>query len=245
MHVRAYKHARLMEESEWRVEIAANSNSPDDFVVRRVLESPVIYRRWTCEHDWLLRGISARPRVEAQVVALRAVAMNLVHRKALFEYLRERQLTGRKRRRVFQLFYGYRDYSNAVLAEHGNYVRCSSSYLCAQHLAEHLMHDAAVAEPMQLYEERFAEFFRAFCDGELAQSEEERQAVESLDTLRPLLKYQLAEARKAILAMPLAPEREWREVQIRKPTGETQRLRALLDAEGMLLGTRPPGRLER
>ena len=159
MHVRAYKHARLMEESEWRIEIAAGSNSPDDVVVRRVLDSPVVYRRWAFEHDWLLRGISTRPRVEAQVIALRSAAMNLVHRKALFEYLRERQLNGRKRRRLFQIFYGSRDYSNAVLAEHGNYVRCCSSYVCAQHLSEQLMHDAAVEEPMQLYEQRFGEFF--------------------------------------------------------------------------------------
>ena len=245
MHVRAYKHARLMEESEWRIEIAAGSNSPDDVVVRRVLDSPVVYRRWAFEHDWLLRGISTRPRVEAQVIALRSAAMNLVHRKALFEYLRERQLNGRKRRRLFQLFYGSRDYSNAVLAEHANYVRCSSSYVCAQYLAEQLMHDAAVAEPMQLYEQRFGEFFRAFCDGELAETEEERRVAEPLDALRPLLKFQLAEARQAILAMPLAPQKEWREVQIRKPTGETQRLHALLDAEGMLLGARPPVRLGR
>jgi hypothetical protein len=158
--------------------------------------------------------------------------MNLVHRRALFEYLRERQLTGHKRRRLFQLFYGNRDYSNAVLAEHGNYVRVSSSYLCAQYLAEHLMHDAAVAEPMQLYEERFGEFFRAFCDGELAETPGERLAAEPLDALRPLLKFQLAEARQAILAMPLAPAREWREVAIRRPTGETQRLRTLFPGPG-------------
>ncbi len=235
MHVQAYKHARLMEESEWRVEVAAGSDSPEDLLVRRVLESPAAYRRWACEHGWLLRSVSAQGRLEAQVVALRSAAMNLVHRRALFEYLRERQLTGRKRRRLFQLFYGNRDYSNAVLAEHGNYVRCSSSYVCTQYLAEHLMHDAAVAEPMQLYEERFGEFFRAFCDGELAETETERLAAEPLDALRPLLKFQLAEAREAILRMPLAPTREWREVAIRRPTGETQRLRALRP------GDLPPG----
>jgi hypothetical protein len=216
-----------MEESEWRVEVAAGSDSPDDFLMRRVLESPGAYRRWASEHGWLLRGVSSQTRVEAQVVALRSAAMNLVHRKALFEYLRERQLLGRKRRRLFQIFYGNRDYSNAVLAEHGNYVRVSSSYVCAQHLAEHLMHDAAVADPMQLYEERFREFFRAFCDGELAETETERRAVEPVDALRPLLKFQLGEARQAILRMPLAPTREWREVAIRRPTGETQRLRTL------------------
>jgi hypothetical protein len=232
MYVRAYKHARLMDESEWRVEIAASSSSPEDFVASRVLDSPLMYRRWAAEHDRVLRPVAAQARVENQVVLLRSAALRLVHRKALFEYLRKRGLTGRKRRRLFGLFYGYRDYANAVLAEHGNYVRCSSSYLCTQYLAEHLMHDEALTEPLQLYEQRFAEFFRAFCDGELAETEEERILAEPLDALRPLLKYQLTEARQAILKMPLAPARQWREVEIRKPTGQTQRLRALLDSGG-------------
>ena len=38
MHVQAYKHVRLMEESEWRVELAAGSDSPEDLLVRRVLD---------------------------------------------------------------------------------------------------------------------------------------------------------------------------------------------------------------
>ena len=228
MYVNAYKHARLMEESEWRVEVAAGSHSPEGLVVRRVLESPSIYRRWLGEHDYIVRQISTRPKVDTQVVSLRSAAMNLIHRKAFFEYLQDRQLIGRKRRRLFALFYGSsRDYTNAVLAEHGNFVRCSSSLLCAQHLAEHLMHDQAVSEPLALYEQRFKDFFRAFCDGEIAETELEKRAAEPVDTLRPLLKFQLAEARRAILAMPLAPVREWREVEIRRPTGETQRLRAL------------------
>lgn len=230
MYVRAYKHARLMDESEWRVEVAANSRLPEDILASRVLESPLVYRRWTAEHDRLLRRVAAQSRVESQVVSLRSTALSLVHRKALFEYLRERGLTGQKRRRLFELFYGCRDYTNAVLAEHNNYVRCSSSYLCTQYLAEHLMHDEAIVEPLQLYETRFAEYFRAFCNGELAETEEERILAEPLDALRPLLKYQLSEARHAILKMPLAPARQWREVEIRKPTGQTQRLRALFDS---------------
>lgn len=227
MYVRGYKHARLMEESEWRVEIAAVSRLPEDLVARRVLESPVAYRRWSGEHDRLMRAVSVHARVEQQVVQLRTTALNLIHRKALFEYLQERQLTGRKRRRLFELFYGCRDYCNAVLAEHGTYVRSSSSYLCAQYLAEHLMHDAAAADPLALYEERYRQYFRAFCDGELAETEEERILAEPLDALRPLLKYQMNEARQHILSMPLAPPREWREVEIRRPTGQTQRLRIL------------------
>jgi hypothetical protein len=242
MYGHAYKHARLMEESEWRVEAAARSASPDEQVVQRVLENPLSYRRWLSEHDRLLRSVSGHRRVDGQVVALRQTALNLVHRKGVFDYIRERQLTGAKRHRLFQLFYGTRDYTNAVLAEHGNYVRCSSSYVCAQYLAEHLMHDEALEEPLALYEERFNWYFRAFCDGELAETDVERLAAEPLDTLRPLLKLQLNEARQAILSMPLAPAKQWREVEIRKPTGETQRLRALtraLDLTALAEGQRP------
>ena len=69
MYVQAYKHARLMEESEWRVESAARSGAPDDFLVCRVLENPQLYRRWAAEHDRLLRAVSGERRIEAQVAS--------------------------------------------------------------------------------------------------------------------------------------------------------------------------------
>ena len=150
-----------------------------------------------------------------------------MHRKALFEYLRDCQVRGARRHRLFALFYGFRDYTNAVLAEHGNYVRCSSSYLCMNYLGEHLMRDAALDEPLQIYERWYAEYFRTFCDVALAETEEEKHKVAAMEALQPLLKYQLAEARQAILQMPQVPAEEWREASIRKPTGDTQRLRAL------------------
>ena len=140
--------------------------------------------------------------------------------------MNQRHVNVDKRRRLLAVFYGCADYTNAVLAEHGNYVRSSSSYLCTQHLAEHLMHDPALDEPLTLYEEWFAEYFQAFCDVELADTEEEKALCIAQESLKPLLKYRVIEARKAILAMPQT-QREWREVRIRQPSGETQRLRAL------------------
>jgi hypothetical protein len=222
-----YKHARLMEESESRVQMAVYLHTPADAAARRMLDSPDIYRRWELEHDRLMRTVSDRARLTQQIAALRTVVFGLVHRRAVFEYLRRSQITGERRCRLLAIFYGCRDYTNAVLREHGNYVRCSSSYLCTQHLGEHLMHDAAFAEPLQLYEEWYAEYFRAYCDTELAETEEEKQANVALDALTPLLKHRLVEARQAILAMPQSPDREWREVQIRKPNGDTQRMRAI------------------
>ncbi len=227
MLVHAYKHARLMAESESRVEMAAYSQAPADVIASRVLERPDAYRRWESEHARLMRTVSEQMRLASQVVALRSAAFSLVHRRAMFEYLKNRQLNRTKRRRLFALFYGCRDYTNAVLAEHGNYMRCSSSFLATQHLAEHLMHDVAFDEPLQLYEEFYREYFVAYCDTELAETDAEREALAPLAALRPLLKYRLAEAREAILAMPQRPDREWREVQIRKANGDTQRMKTI------------------
>jgi len=223
----AYKHTRLMEESETRVQMSALQHTKADTVASRVLESPAVYAAWMAEHDRLMRGISREGRFARQVLALRQAAFTLVHRKAMMEYIRERRITGRKRMRLFALFYGNRDYCNAVLAEHHNFVRCNSSYVCTHYIGEHLMQDAVFDEPMQLYEEWFSEYFRGFCDVELATTEEEQHLVAPVAALRPLLKHRLTEARTAILAMPEHPDREWREVTIRKPNGDTQRMRSI------------------
>jgi hypothetical protein len=71
------------------------------------------------------------------------------------------------------------------------------------------------------------DYFRSYCDVELADTDEERQALIPLSELRPLLKHRLGEARQAILAMPREVEKDWREVEIRKPNGDTQRMKVL------------------
>jgi len=216
-----------MEESESRVQMSVHLHSPADAAASHMLQMPEIYRRWAAEHDRLMRAVSDQARLPAQVTALRSTTFGLVHKRALFEYLRDRQLAGDKRKRLLSLFYGCRDYTNAILMEHGHFMRCSTSYLCTHHLGQHLMEDAAFEEPMQLYEEWYTEYFRAYCDTELADTETEKETVATLESLKPLLKHRLAEARQAILAMPKSPDREWREVQIRKPTGETARMKAI------------------
>src|SRR5437016_8412520 len=124
--VHAYKHSRLMEESEARVEMAARFDSPADALVAdRILKNPDAYRRWEAEHNRLMRAVSEQVRLPRQVVALRSTAFALVHRKAIFEYLRDRQISGVRRRSGVALFFGIRDFGNAVLAVHGHVVRCN------------------------------------------------------------------------------------------------------------------------
>jgi hypothetical protein len=196
-------------------------------VASRLLEHPTAYRHWEAEHNRLLRNVSAHSRLGPQIGALRSAAFTLIHRKALFEYIRDRGLTGPKRHRLFAIFYGLRDYTNSVVAEHASFLRCSSSQICTEHLAEHLMRDAAFEEPMQLYQEWYSDYFRVFCDVELAETEDEKQALAPVEALKPLLKHRLREARDAILRLPQVPSTVWREVELRKATGETQKLRRL------------------
>ena len=228
MPIQGYKHSRLMEESEACLERVARVGSPADMLVAsRIIDHPVSFRVWEAEHDRLLRGVSRHGRIAPQMNALRAATFTLIHRRALFEYIRERSITGARRHRLFKLFYGHRDYSNSVIAEHANFLRCSSSALCVTHIAEQLMRDAAFEEPMKLYEEWYADYFRLFCDVGLAETEEERLALGPLEALKPLLKQRLREARDAILAMPKVPSTIWREVEMRRATGETQKLRRI------------------
>jgi hypothetical protein len=171
--------------------------------------------------------VSGHTDLTRQVIALRSTALALLHRKAVFEYLQERQLTRSQRHRLMALFHSMREYTASLIAEHGNYLRGFSSYWCSHHVARRLMKDGAFADPLHLYQERYADYFRVFCDVELADTEDEKQAVEPMRLLQPLLKLQLVEARREILTMPYRPQKVWREVEIRRPTGDTTRLRTL------------------
>jgi hypothetical protein len=239
MLIQGYKHARLMEESESCLAAVARAGPPEDMVVAsRILDHPMSYRTWESQHDRLLRNVSLHSRLAPQMGALRSATFALIHRTALFEYIRERSVTGPKRRRLFELFYCARDYANSVIAEHASFLRSHTSHLCLDHLAAQLMRDAAFDEPMQLYSEWYSDYFRIFCDVALAETEAEKLEIAPLEALKPLLKYRLAQARDSILALPKVPSTVWREVEIRRATGETQKLRRLsveqsLDSRGL------------
>ena len=215
-----------MEASERCVEATARSGRPEEqSLVCRILEHPVAYQRWLSEHNRLIRGVSEQGRLERQLQALRRSTFGLIHRKALFAYLRNQHVVGARRQHLIALFYGSREYVGSVVAEHGNYLRSNSSYLCTRFLADELMHDGAMQEPLQLYEEWYTDYFRVFCDTSLAETPEEKMSATPLLALQPLLKHRLNEARQAILELPRQAGSAWREWELRQPTGDTVKLR--------------------
>lgn len=192
----------LMSASEAHLErLARGRDGPNVLVASRILDTPQEFRRWEGGHARLMRGIAGLSRRALQVRALLSSALALVHRKALFEYLRDRQVPAAGRRRLIGHFYGHNDYLQTLLAEHGNYLRSAASYLCAAHIgAEHLKVDT-FEEPLRDYVELYTEYFRTYCDAVLASGDD--AATEQLQALLPYLKQEVLETRNQLLKRPV------------------------------------------
>jgi hypothetical protein len=222
VHRSAITHSVLMRESSDRIEVALRSDDEkEQLVAHRLAENSKSWQLWENEHSGLMRQVADYGVLRNQAAALRQTALRLIHGKALFEYLRRKEVRGEGRTRMLRHFYPTRGYQAAVIAEHGSYVRKAGSLLCAQHVGTDLVHDPAFLDPMQHYENLYAEYFDLYCatlfstDGVASASER---------SLLPLLKHQLDEWRWIILNPRESRPRVAREREIRRATGETQRL---------------------
>jgi len=208
--------AFLMDQSEARIaDLAREGSTPQALIARRMLEEPNLYRHWESEHDRLMRSV-AETRALHQVSALRSTCFGLIHRKAMFDYLRVQKVTGQDRHAVFELIYSGQDYARAVVLEHNNYLRSLSSLACSHHLGLALLDDRTFGDPMSRYEARYADYFRAFCNSALKSNQYNNE--DTISTLLPYLKRQLGILRRAILAMPRESDLDgFHKLEIRTP----------------------------
>jgi len=214
--------ARLMSESEQRLAQAARSGEPQDrLVASRIMDSPSVWVRWESEHSGLMRNVALERRAPRQSAALKAACFSLIHRKALFEHLREEQVYGLARRQLLRFFHRSRGYGRAMIAEHENYLRSACSYLCSSHVGSAVIRDGVFQDPMRRYEALFREYFRIFCEGTLSSDD----AGPSASALLPYLKYQINELRLAILTMPRRTPILLPDDALKRPTGDTEKLR--------------------
>jgi hypothetical protein len=218
-----------MRESTDRVQQALTSGDTNEqMVARRILENPAIWSQWENEHSILMRQLANCGVHRVQVAALKHASFRLLHGKALFEYLRGSEARGRHRTQVMAHFRPGRSYDNAVVAEHNVYLRKSCSYLCTSHVGSDLVADPAFLDPIQRYEELYAEYFSLYCST-LVDAETSNPAAVAL---LPLLKQQLNEYRWAILDPRRAQPFLRREAELRVPTGDTMRMSTLSARSG-------------
>ncbi len=156
-------HKKLMHESEYALESATDSD--DDRVSRiatTVLGDGKIYRQWESGHANLLRPVAEHQNNRSQIMELRTAEMQLVHRRALFHYLQTSGLKGPHRQRLFRTIHSTRDFNDAVLAEHRQYMMAVSSHVSADHIIG-VMKDVGSKRLLRMYESSYSRYFHMRC----------------------------------------------------------------------------------
>lgn len=162
---------RLMDASERQLENVARQGDFEEMqVAQRVLECPVAFLHWQHEYAQIMRGVAATTSMQQQKRSLLSATLALLHRKSLFEYLRDHQVHDRQREMLLMHFHGGNDYPRAMVIEHGNYLRSAASYVCANFLGLRLLHDLAFARPLDDYARLYASYFAAYSNLLLSQT---------------------------------------------------------------------------
>ncbi len=191
----------LMEASESRLGTAARHGTPrEQLVASRLRDNPRDYRRWELEHSQLLDRVVRVPRLALQSQALLNTGFSLLHRKALFELLRSGAVRSWQRRQLIAHFHGGHSYTQAMVAEHGTYLRSTASLLCIEHIGATALTHPAFGDPLRSYEQAYAEYFRSYCRCAIAPRLTADDDSES--ELLPDLKRELLAQRTRLLALP-------------------------------------------
>ena len=198
---------QLMAASEAELARIARSGQPrEQQLAGQLLASPLAYRSWETEHLRLMSAVANPKRNSGQARALLATTFSLLHRRALFEYLRSHTLRGAARRELVQHIHGQGSYSKAMIAEHGIYQRSSASLLCTEHIGATLLVHQAFGDLLRRYQNLYAEYFRSYCDSYLAPPPSlEAGDTDSVRMLLPHLKRDVLDLRARLLAMPAVP----------------------------------------
>jgi hypothetical protein len=152
-----------MDESEQALLNAANTTSRRVArIVKHIIGDPKSHRLWEARHAELVRPVAEQGRRTPQVIALRGIEVSLVHRRALIDHIRENKVTGTVRDHLFSTFYGPRDLSDAIVAEHKQYMLAESSRVSTDHLIG-VMCDPISNRLVKLYKASYAEYFDLYC----------------------------------------------------------------------------------
>src|SRR5271168_3045383 len=107
-------HKSLMRESTERVHTALYSDIPNEqLVASRLMESPSAFQTWESEHSGLMREVANPSIRRTQAALLKKATFRLIHRKALFEFLRDARIRGSVRRRIIVSFHPAQDYTRS------------------------------------------------------------------------------------------------------------------------------------
>jgi hypothetical protein len=193
----AFTFEQLMDASDRRLtRVAASGAGADRLVAERITGCPSEYEGWEREHSQLMHRVAAHGRSIRQKNAMLGVAFELIHRKALFEYLRDKRVVGTDREKLFAYFRAT-DYPKACVQEHTNYLRSAASFVCVRSIGTALLKEPAFDLPLGRYQAAYTRYFEACC----------QMVLESTDRPDPqydVLKRQAEEIREELLGIAAA-----------------------------------------
>jgi hypothetical protein len=156
--------ARLMLESERTVEAYAKSDEEIPHrVCSQLLADAPRYTLWHVRHETTMSHVAQARQRERQILTLRAVAVEQVHRTALVRHLRENRIVGVARDQTLREFYGVVDPRESAIMEHRNYLLAASTQFCAADLLE-LIGDKHGLDLVRRYELAYSQYFGMFCE---------------------------------------------------------------------------------
>jgi hypothetical protein len=152
-----------MDESEYALRDASGSPLPHvSRIANSIVNDNSRYRLWESRHADLLLPVAKHSNMKRQIVALRNTEVQLVHRRALFDFLRDSEVRSGARRQLFHVFHRTLDYESAVLVEHRQYMLAVSSHISANHLID-VMNDDNSKALLRQYEKMYARYFEMNC----------------------------------------------------------------------------------
>ncbi len=160
----AVTHRNLMRESVYALERAAKSEGGSNArVAARILNHPISNQQWRAVHAELLLPPAKTRLRRRQIIELRKVVVELIHRAAPVMYLRQNEVTGRARRQLFRLLHATHDYEYAVVEEHRRFTLAVGSRIAANHLID-IMGATRSLDLLQMYETVYARYFEIRCE---------------------------------------------------------------------------------
>jgi hypothetical protein len=147
------------------------STSPEE-ITRRVctqlLADGSRYTQWHARHEIQMTDVATARRRERQVLRLRSLAIEQIHRTALVRYFRDQRIVGAARDETLRSFYGINDTRGSALAEHRTYLLAASTELCTRDILE-LVGDERGLDLVRGYELAYMQYFGMYCDHARAQ----------------------------------------------------------------------------
>lgn len=157
-------HARLMLESEQAVvSRAAATDALPRRICTQLLADGGRYALWHVRQDGHMVVVAKERRRARQILSLRSISVEQIHRTALVSYLRERQIVGSARAETLREFYRVTDPSEAAILEHRSYLLAASTQFSAADILA-MVNDRRGLELLRSYELAYGQYFAMFCE---------------------------------------------------------------------------------